>query len=333
MSLNNITTELTIYIFGGWDLAVAGDLLLQGTLFAQFAHYNSLYKSDTPWLKGFVCGLLFLTTLKSAQMIQILWQQNVTHFSDVFGAANLLNTSWTQEINLAFTAIIAFFVQLFFCQRLWALSKNIYIVLIIFLLFVFALVASFVSTAFTFAHNPKTAGDWIPIHLSTVFVGDILLCGNTAFSLFKTSKGLLPQTAGMLNALLRLTFQSAVPAVVCALINLVANRANSKAQVAVAGTMLSIISNNALPKLYALSAMWTLNSRQGIRLAGSNGELTSSGEGQSGRRNNIELGGLSLLDIRAPIQVRTQTVQHVDPDIVFTPKLDNVSEHSSARKS
>ncbi|KAJ7621205.1 hypothetical protein FB45DRAFT_137475 [Roridomyces roridus] len=320
--------ELTTYIFGGWDLAVACDLLLQGALFAQFAHYTSLYKNDTAWLKAFVGGLLFLTTLKSVQMIQIMWQQNVVHFSDPMGAALLLNTSWTQEINLAFSALIAFSVQLFFCQRLWALSRNTYIVLLVFLLFVFGLVAALVSTGFTFAHNPKTAGDWIPIHLSTVLVGDILLCGSTAFSLLKTSKQVLPQTAGVLNALLRLTFQSAAPAFMCALINLIANRAGSRTEAVNTGTMLSIISNDALPKLYALSAMWTLNSRQGIRLAGSHGQTTSSQEGHSGRRNNVELGGLSLSGTRAPIQVRTQTVQHVDSDIAFAPKLDNVSQHS-----
>jgi len=98
-----------------------------------------------------------------------------------------------------------------------------------------------------------------------------------------------------------------------------------------AWTMLAIMSNFMLPKLYAISAMWTLNSRKNIRLARSNRQNTSSTEGTSGRRgrtNNMELGALSLSGNRnvVPIQVRThvQTTQHADD--MFSPKMEDLSE-------
>ncbi|KAJ6560683.1 hypothetical protein B0H10DRAFT_2201140 [Mycena sp. CBHHK59/15] len=58
--------------------------------------------------------------------------------------------------------------------------------------------------------------------------------------------------------------------------------------------MLSLTTKMALPKLYGISAMWTLNSCKDIRLVGSNGQTTSSMEGPSGRRRTgaLELGAV-----------------------------------------
>ncbi|KAJ6595122.1 hypothetical protein DFH09DRAFT_1413052 [Mycena vulgaris] len=308
---------LVLYIFGGWNLGISADLVLQGVLFAQFAHYTTLYRKDIAALRVFVAVLLLVTTLKSAQGLAILWIQNVRHFTDIAAAAG---DSWTSQINLALVALIAFYVQLFFCQRLWAISKNIYVVASIVALFVFALLAAFISTAKNFQ---QVAGNsiWIAVHLGTVFAGDLLLCGSTVFFLTNHSKQALPQTAGMLNAILKLTFQSAAPAAVCALINLVCSTSGSKDATANVSSMLAIISNNILPKLYAISAMWTLNSRKNIRLVRSAGQTTSSTEATSGRRrNNVELGALSVSGQRGAIQVRTQvqTTQHADD--MFSPK-------------
>lgn len=62
--------------------------------------------------------------------------------------------------------------------------------------------------------------------------------------------------------------QSAAPAAVCALVNfgaaMVLNLTGDQVRVEL---MLSEISNMILPKLYAISAMWILNSRDDIRAA------------------------------------------------------------------
>ncbi|KAF7333450.1 hypothetical protein MVEN_02361000 [Mycena venus] len=134
----------------------------------------------------------------------------------------------------------------------------------------------------------------------------------------------------MLNAILKLTFQSAAPAALCALINLIGSQAGNASVSANGWTMCAIVANSILPKLYAISAMWTLNSRKDIRLARSNGQTTSSTEGRlSGRRrtNNVELGALSGGARTIPIQVRTQvqTVQRTD-DIFSKSGMDAMSE-------
>ncbi|KAJ7637805.1 hypothetical protein B0H17DRAFT_1216962 [Mycena rosella] len=322
------------FILGAWNLGISGDLLLQGVLFAQFTHYITLYKKDILLLRAFVGGLLVLTTLKTVQCLAMLWAQNVVYFVDVFGALNMFYAFWPTEINVMFVAFIAFYVQLFFCQRLWAISKNIYIVGLIVALFVFALVAAFVATAFIFADNSLKVRPWLAINLSTVFAGDVILCASTIYFLLNRSNGAMPQTAGMLKSIMKLTFQSAAPAALCALINLVASQAGNKIATANAFSMVAIIANTLLPKLYAISAMWTLNSRRDLRLARSNGQNTSSTEGTSGRRartNNVELGILSGAGNRVPIQVRTQvqTVQHSD-GMFSKSALDYVDERDSA---
>ncbi|KAJ7654908.1 hypothetical protein B0H17DRAFT_1214147 [Mycena rosella] len=324
------------FVLGAWDLGISGDLLLQGVLFAQFTHYFDLYKKDILLLRAFVGGLLVLTTLKSMQCLALLWVQNVVHFVDVFGALNMFSQFWLSNINIILVALIAFYVQLFFCQRLWAISKNIYIVVLIVALFGFALLAAFVATAFLFSDRTSPLRQWLAIHLATVFAGDLILCASSIYFLLHHSTGAMPQTASMLKSIIKLTFQSAAPAAICALVNLICSQGGNVGS-ATGFSMLAIIANTLLPKLYAISAMWTLNSRRDLRLARSNGQNTSSTEGTSGRRartNNVELGILSGAGNRVPIQVRTQvqTVQHSD-DMFSKSALDDVDERDSTLKN
>ena len=97
----------------------------------------------------------------------------------------------------------------------------------------------------------------------------------TAFFLFRYKKGVLPRTHGFINALIWLTFQTAAPGAVwyviivsvsypdrvciSSLISLVIS------QLSVNGYQLLSAFNEILPKLYAVSMMWTLNARHELR--------------------------------------------------------------------
>ncbi|KAJ7308656.1 hypothetical protein DFH08DRAFT_899856 [Mycena albidolilacea] len=260
------------------------------------------------------------------------WIQNVEYFMNLNAALGMFTTSWFTELNMTFIALIAFYVQLFFCKRLWGISKNIYIVTLVVALFVFALVAAIVSSVFQFAvfqfagqsKNITWSKEAVEISGSTVFAGDVLLCGSTIYFLSYHSKHALPDTASMLSSLTKLTFQSAAPAVVCALISLVSTVAWDHNNPDIY-TMLALIADNVLPKLYAISAMWTLNSRRKIRRphssTGRNGSATTSG----GRlTNGIELtwpwmsGDLS-------------TEAHVPAEVEMTQLTERVSSPKSDR--
>ncbi|KAJ7289645.1 hypothetical protein C8J57DRAFT_1628702 [Mycena rebaudengoi] len=302
------------FILGGWDAGVYADLILQGAIFAQVAHYATLYKRDVVYLRLFVGGLLLLTTLKSAHSIALVWLQNVEYFMDLEQAAGIFSGHWIGKSNITLVALIAFYVQAFFCHRLWSISRNIYVLLFIMGLFVFALSAAFVATGFAFA-DPFTSNTqtWVGVHLGSVLAGDLILCGSTIYFLLRHSKRSLPQTASLLNNIVRLTFQSAAPAALVALVNLVCSQAGVVS--ASNGWMMgAIIANTVLPKVYAISAMWTLNSRKCILLQHLSGERNSSTDRLSGRRpTEIELGGLS--GSRIPVfQIRTQVESMVHDD-------------------
>ncbi|KAJ7444467.1 hypothetical protein FB451DRAFT_1568386 [Mycena latifolia] len=298
------TLPVVAFVLGGWDIGVAGDLVLQGVIFAQFAYYMTLYKHDILLLRVFVWGLLLLTTLKSAQELAVIWSQNVQHFMEVEVAIDLFETTWFFQLNVSFVAVIAFYVQMFFCHRLWVISRNIYMVVLTTALFVFALVAAFVTSGFEFAHDRSQFENWIAVHLSTVFAGDIILCLSTTYFLLQHSQDVLPQTAGILNALLKLTIQSAAPAAICAFLNLIASQIPTNTGFS-GWTMLAIMMNSWLPKLYAFSALWTLNSRTGI--AGEGGPITSSEWHR--HVENIDLGS----GMGRSIELRAGTGLHTIP--------------------
>ncbi|KAF7353982.1 hypothetical protein MVEN_01084800 [Mycena venus] len=258
--------------FGVLDLASDADLFLQGVLCAQFAHYVNANGRDSWLMKLFVAGLALLTTLKTAQILAIRWIQNVRLFENLEAISNLWHTQWISEPTILLEAIITFYVQVFFCHRLWTLSHNVYVVVVAMILFIFALAAASAATYF-FTHIPLST-IWIAVHLVVAMGGYLLQTGSIVFYLLRHTKTVLHcgPTASILNSLLRLTIQSAAPGTVCALINFASTIVTVRLHPATlsglsAPLVVAAVSNVMLPKLYAVAAMWTLNSREEIRSA------------------------------------------------------------------
>ncbi|KAJ6509661.1 hypothetical protein DFH09DRAFT_1436226 [Mycena vulgaris] len=309
-----VIRSLITFFLGGWDLAICADLILQGIIFAQIAHYTMLYERDVLALRAFVAVLLIKRV--------ILWIQDVKYFMNLNAVLGMSTNSWTTELNLTLVALIAFYVQLSFCKRLWAISRNVYIVALVVVLFVFALVAAIESSVFTFAGQLRNVTmTWIEIHLGTVFAGDVLLCGSTIYSLLYTSRHASGGTAGMLNSITKLTFQVHISYYISPTFPSLTGLPGTTPD---AYMMLAIIANNMLPKLYAISAMWTLNSRRSIRQAhSSTGRKSSAATG--GRRHtiDIELSSHWLSSegsVVIHVQTEVKTTQYTEP--VFSPKHD-----------
>ncbi|KAJ7247307.1 hypothetical protein C8J57DRAFT_1724548 [Mycena rebaudengoi] len=266
------------FVLGGWDIGTHADLILQGILFAQFTNYwSQYYKSDSLSLKLFVLGLCLATTFKSAHSIAAVWVQNVEYFADIGKASQMFYTNWVTQSTILIGAIIGFSVQAFFCRRLWIISNNIYVVAFVVLLFVFGLVAAI--TAFIFSgqlfralasptvghyHEPTDKVMWGPIHFGTVVAGDVILSGSTVYFLLKRSHQALPGNVGILNRLLRIAFQSTVAVTLCALANFISGLIYIQHPSTGATLLFVQLTNMMLPKLYATSAMWTLNCRKGF---------------------------------------------------------------------
>ncbi|KAF8193122.1 hypothetical protein K438DRAFT_1969608 [Mycena galopus ATCC 62051] len=263
-------TQAETEVLSGWDLAISSTLFLQGVLCAQFANYTNVNQRDSMRMKFFVAGLALLTTLKTLQSLAIMWIQDVVLFEDLEAASIMWETYWVSKINLILEATVAFYVQLFFCRRLWVISQNnLYIVITCVTLFSFGILAAVAGQTSFLVRNVSTAKSttWFAAHLGIVVCGDLLLTGSTVFYLLRHSNNSLSRgpTVPILNSLLRMTVQ-ATPAALCALINFGFTLGDLPTWVPRL-LMVDIITNMVLPQLYAWSAMWTLNSREEIYLA------------------------------------------------------------------
>ncbi|KAJ7221943.1 hypothetical protein C8J57DRAFT_1593707 [Mycena rebaudengoi] len=314
---DTLARQVSVFL-GPWLIGAWFETLLQGVLFCQFVNYFSWYRDDKQGLKLSVGVLALLTTLKSCQAFVVVWTNFVEYFGDLGGAVFLNFTAWWQAGNNLMGAIIGLLVQAYFCQRLYAISKRWWVTAPIMALVVFSFVGVIASSYYitTKPDNP-VIGVWLTVHLATVCAADFLITLSTAFFLIRTKKNILPQTAGLINSLVRLTFQTAAPAALCALLNVVLLETAKQ-------PTLSIIFNMPLPKLYAISMMWTLNARRAIRVqksrtggthTGSSSNEISGGRSRPQRRGpngDIELGAIQVI-------TQTETTQHIDVRDMFDP--------------
>ncbi|KAJ6541476.1 hypothetical protein B0H19DRAFT_1173322 [Mycena capillaripes] len=284
---------------GGWDISISVVLFLQGVLCGQFAYYTNVNKRDSVWLKLFVAGLALLTTLKTIQVLAVMWIQNVTLFHNPEAASSLWETYWVPKLSPIFESVAAVYVQSFFCRRLWKISHNAYIVVVCMTSFTLALVSGGVTVWF------------IVPHLGAVLCGDLLLTGSTVFYLLLSPSSDNTSKCPRQNVLLIINSkcQSAAPGALCALINFVSAVVSAVLVHTQPGntsfsSMISSVSNTVLPQLYVWAAMWTLNSREDIHLADNNQctlhpELRSTSDsGTSGHPVAPAGGGNKLIDLQ-----------------------------------
>ncbi|KAF8205846.1 hypothetical protein K438DRAFT_1963619 [Mycena galopus ATCC 62051] len=255
-----------------------------GVLWAQFIHYLGVNERDSVPMKLFVAGLSVLTTLKSIQTLALNWLQTSSLFRSLEALSNLWWSFWLSELTGLLGAIIMFYVQMFFCHRLWALSYNIYLVIAAATLFIVALAAA--SVAAQFFQDTWLSSVWYAVYLGFAMVGELLQTGSIVFYLVtpsqRQSKNALPRgpTKSILNSLLRTTLQSAAPGALWAVIDFVANIMIIRHTVTIdtlsVASVISAIATIILPKLYAITAMWTLNSREDICSAAANQTVSLS---------------------------------------------------------
>ncbi|KAJ7579579.1 hypothetical protein C8J56DRAFT_964440, partial [Mycena floridula] len=230
-----------VFLVGPWLLGSFLDVFLQGILMCQFAHYWSWYKEDRLFLKLMVAGLAILTILKSFQCIAIVWIQDILHLGDVKGAVRLITTKWWQAGTPLIVATMCLYAQAFFLSRLYIISQNKWIVIPLGLVFLTAYALMVVA-----GRPPQCC-----------ICGDILMSLATTYYLLKSRNRGLPRTRSVIDSLVRLTLSSAVPAALCAMLNLIFSQIYPGTE-----NLISTIFNQALPKLYAISILWVLNERR-----------------------------------------------------------------------
>ncbi|KAL1667164.1 hypothetical protein GGF50DRAFT_112538 [Schizophyllum commune] len=278
-----------VWLLGPWLIGSFLDVLLQGIILVQTVHYFSWYKDDELPLKLSVAVLGLITTLKSIQSFALLWIQFIEKFTDLPAAVKLSYTTWWQSGNPLMVASVGIYVQAFFLWRLYMISGRKWLppaLLSPVLLLAYAAVA--LATYYISREDTPHISIWFAVHLSFTFAGDVLLSVVTAYYLLKTRHDVLPSTVGLINALIRLTFTTAAPAAICALLNLVFSQLYSGED-----RLVSTAFNQIMAKLYATSMLWTLNARRSIRTEYDSRSGNMASASVSTQPGGISLGGIS----------------------------------------
>jgi len=267
-----------------------------------------------------VIAVLFLSMLKTAQCIAVVWVQNVLDFANPDVARTLVAKAWYQVSMPLMTGIIGATVQSFFCLRFYMLSRNWMLCVPIICAMCLGLAGVCLSLANILAGNAKGKVMWLLVHLVGVFVADFLITAGTIFSLQKRNSG-MERTTKLINRLLRLVFESAFPPAVIATTDLIMTQTlGSK-------LLWHLFINMALGKVYVVSLLYTLNSINEYRVRDQSSQEVYSYNGNgrsSNRRTNLELSARSPAK-PDQIFVQTQVSTHISPS-TFSPTEHRIQD-------
>ncbi|KAJ7504242.1 hypothetical protein B0H11DRAFT_1905515 [Mycena galericulata] len=307
----NRTTSL-----GSWVLAGFLDAILLGVVLCQVGTFFKSRRSQEGLARHYrwlVVLVTFMSILKSSQSIAIVWVQNVEDFMNPDVARTLVAAAWWQVSAPLLTGTTGIIVQSFFALRFYMLAgKNPWYLIPIACTMSLGYAGVCLSLNSIIVGNAKAKVMWLLVHLVCAFLTDFFITVGTFLSLRKRTNGGLASTASLINRLIRLVFESALPPTVVAAIDLIMTQTLGTKHL-----LWHLLLNYALAKLYVISLLYTLNCineyRENQTL--SQGRVNSSGSrGKiSGKRVDVELGSVRPLNKDSQVYVQTQVITHVTP--------------------
>ncbi|KAJ7207577.1 hypothetical protein GGX14DRAFT_543606 [Mycena pura] len=329
--LNRVTT------LGPWVVASYLDAIMMGIVMCQaytFFRTRALEKTTfQQYCLYLVLVILGLSVLKTMQEITVVWVQNVHDFANPDVARLRVSTAWWQVSTPLMTGVIGVLVQSFFCVRsvlghsapagtrdsllsahsLYLLSRNWIVIIPIVCFMTLGITGICLTVFYILSGNAVLKVRWLLIHLVGVFIADFCITTATFLALRKRSNG-LERTNILINRLLRMIFESAIPPTFIATVDLILTQT--------LGTKLlwHLLFNFSLGKIYVISLLYTLNSINQYRRKHSTSSqevYTSDGRGAGiGRdrfqRNNVELATIGSTK-PDQIYIQTQVSTHVSP--------------------
>ncbi|KAH8915709.1 hypothetical protein BT69DRAFT_1356369 [Atractiella rhizophila] len=281
-------------LLGPWLIGLSLEFILYGILLAQFHTYYQHYKDDRRWLKLVVAGLFIIQLLKSIHSFVTCWIQFVAFFTDLQGAIFISYTEWWQSAFTLIDASCGLYVQAYFLYRLYIICRRWWVIALIVAVLIFSYISIIIATILIMEAKFNLIARWFASHY---------------------------RTHNLIFALIKLSIQCAVPAVIVAALNLAFSQIYD-------GTvdLTSTIFNMVLVRVYACSMMFVLNSRKSIVRA----HGTSASESRTdrlatntigthktrrqARDSDLELGG---------VQIHTEILQHTEMHDIELPKMHN----------
>ncbi|KAJ7366393.1 hypothetical protein DFH08DRAFT_948425 [Mycena albidolilacea] len=297
---------------GPWVLGAFLDCILMGVIFCQARTYfrtrTRVQSTLHQFYKWLVIVVLALSMLKTAQCMGVVWVQNVLDYANPDVARLLVAKAWWQVSMPLMTGIIGTIVQSFFCLRFYMLSRNWMLCVPIICAMCLGLAGVCLSLANILAGNAQAKVMWLLVHLVGVFTADFLITAGTVYMLRKRVDSGLERTTQLINRLLRLVFESAVPPTLIAMTDLIMTQTLGPK------LLWHLFMNIALGKVYVVSLLYTLNSINEYRAREQTSqEVYSFGNGRSSRRTNMELTSRNPALKTNQIFVQTQVATHVSP--------------------
>ncbi|KIK64102.1 hypothetical protein GYMLUDRAFT_431952 [Collybiopsis luxurians FD-317 M1] len=222
-------------------------------------YFSTFYTQDKIRLKLFVVFIFVLDTLHQIMVSHLLYIYLVSNYGNV---EYLGVVTWSILVMVLLSAVIAVFVQLFLCWRIWILSnKSVFwispIILIVF--------ASFTITMVYFIKS-WSLRTWVKLaDLSKVsravngsnFGADIAITFALVY-LLRTSKSGIKRTDALMNRLMYFCLKTGLLTTLCAILSLISISVWPD-------TFIYITFYCALARLYANSFLATLNAREQLR--------------------------------------------------------------------
>ncbi|KAJ7696503.1 hypothetical protein B0H17DRAFT_1198008 [Mycena rosella] len=312
--VDNRATTLGAWVIAGFlDAILLGVVLCQAGKFIKSRRPQEGLGRHYRWL---VVLVIFLSVLKTSQGIAIVWVQNVEDFMNPDVARTLIATAWYQVSTPLMTGIMAVVVQSFFALRFYMLSRKVYFVLPIACSMLLGFAGVCLSLNAIIVGNAETKVMWLLVHLICAFLTDLLITIGTCWALRNRNSRGLASTNSLINRLLRLVFESAVPPTIVAAVDLIMTQTLGAQHL-----LWHLVLNYALSKLYAISLLYTLNCINQYRenQALSQERMTTSSGSRVGNIRTTKRGDLELGNVVRPtinkdqVYVQTQIITHVSP--------------------
>ncbi|KIK50779.1 hypothetical protein GYMLUDRAFT_252678 [Collybiopsis luxurians FD-317 M1] len=273
------------------------NVTLFGVLTGQVHHYFDTYRQDRTWMKGLVYLIYLMNIVNTVFMAEYLYNSLILHFDD---PQYLTRANWVFSTDPAMTGIISFCVQAFFTWRVKVLTSSKWPALLILSLSLTSITGS-LATAVNVTRHPVFT-QFSVFKVKSVFVSPVChpdtppcrngcFCGYleqlSAMFLLRSSSSyiceiLLPivsvyyltivgrrkhktgfKTSDQLvDRIIRLTVQTGLITTVCAIVDAI--------MYLVDPTGTHLIFNLPLAKLYSVTLLSSLNSREGWAFNSSN---------------------------------------------------------------
>ncbi|KAH9912352.1 uncharacterized protein BXZ73DRAFT_28578, partial [Epithele typhae] len=269
--------------YGPFFAAVVLDVYLCGILCTQAFLYFTTYKKDPVWMKVLVSAVVLVDILNSCFDIMAVYRPLVLEFGDT-DAVQV--THWEFQSDPTTVAFIAFLVQGFFAWRVKVLTKNKWIVGLIYICaftsFLGAVGTSIGATKVPRIPDLRKLRTTIDVWLVTAVVADIAITSTLVFHLHKRKTG-MRFTDTLINKITRLTLETGLLTSMWALTDLVVYLTIPSG--------LHLFFNFTLSKLYTISLLASLLSRHG----GMDGGTDDSGSHSDGRAHPPPGGRVNML--------------------------------------